>query len=373
MMAVGVGGVDAAETMAGMPWEIMYPKLIGVKLVGKSNGWTSPKDVILKVAGELGVSGGTNSIVEYFGPGASSLSCTGKATICNMGAEIGATCSIFAYDEGMERYLRSTNRGKIADLANENKNLLTLDSEVESEPEKYYDKVLEIDLSTLEPHVVGPHTPDLARPISEFAKEIAEKGYIDKISVALIGSCTNSSYEDMSRAADVAGQAAKMGVNAAVPLLVTPGSEMIRATIMRDGQMKSLQKIGATVLANACGPCIGQWSRPELKKGDANTIVTSFNRNFPGRNDGRRETMNFIASPEIVMAFALTGSLSFNPMRDTLRSADGVEFSLVPPKQAPQVPEDGFEKTTGIYVPPSQDPSIDSDKHESRQQEIAET
>ena len=358
MIAVGVGGVDAAETMAGMPWEIMYPKLIGVKLVGKPNGWTSPKDVILKVAGELGVSGGTNSIVEYFGPGASSLSCTGKATICNMGAEIGATSSVFAYDEGMERYLRSTNRGKIADLANENKNLLTLDSEVESEPEKYYDKVLEIDLSTLEPHVVGPHTPDLARPISEFAKEIAEKGYIDKISVALIGSCTNSSYEDMSRAADVAGQAAKMGVNAAVPLLVTPGSEMIRATIMRDGQMKSLQKIGATVLANACGPCIGQWSRPELKKGDANTIVTSFNRNFPGRNDGRRETMNFIASPEIVMAFALAGSLSFNPMRDTLRSADGVEFSLVPPKQAPQVPEDGFEKTTGIYVPPSNDPSM---------------
>ncbi len=357
MMAIGVGGVDAAETMAGMPWEILHPKLIGIKLVGSFNGWTSPKDVILKVAGELGVSGGTNSIVEYFGPGASSLSCTGKATICNMGAEIGATTSIFAYDESMGRYLRSTGREEIANLADENRYLLTPDSEVESEPEKYYDTILEIDLSTLEPHVVGPHTPDLARPISEFAKEVAQKGYVDRISVALIGSCTNSSYEDMSRAADVAGQAAKMGVSSAVPLLVTPGSEMIRATIMRDGQMRSLQKIGATVLANACGPCIGQWSRPELQKGDANTIVTSFNRNFPGRNDGRRETMNFIASPEIVLAFALGGRLSFNPMHDKLRSSDGAEFLLEPPKTAPDVPKDGFENTAEIYVPPSNDPS----------------
>ncbi|MDI1495159.1 MAG: aconitate hydratase [Cenarchaeum symbiont of Oopsacas minuta] len=357
MMAIGVGGVDAAETMAGMPWELLCPKIIGVKLVGSPSGWTSPKDVILRVAGELSVSGGTNSIVEYFGPGASSISCTGKATICNMGAEIGATASIFAYDASMSKYLRSTERKEIAEMADKHKDLLNPDPEVEREPEKYFDRVIEIDLSTLEPHIVGPHTPDLARPISRFAKEVEEKGYIDKISVALIGSCTNSSYEDMSRAADIARQAAKKRINAKIPLLVTPGSEMIRATIMRDGQMDSLQKIGATVLANACGPCIGQWSRPELKKNDANTIVTSFNRNFPGRNDGRRETMNFIASPEIVLALALSGRLSFNPVCDSLQTIDGTEFTLEPPKPAPDVPKDGFELTEGIYLPPSDNPN----------------
>ncbi|MBO48757.1 MAG: aconitate hydratase, partial [Candidatus Nitrosopelagicus sp.] len=310
MVAVGVGGVDAAETMAGMPWELLYPKRIGVYLKGEMNGWTAPKDVILYVAGKLSVSGGTNSIIEYFGPGVESISCTGKATITNMGAEIGATCSVFPYDKRMETYLNSTNREDIASLANQNVNLLTADPEVEQHPEQFFDKVIEIDLSALEPHVVGPHTPDLARPISELSDEIDSKEYIDELSVALIGSCTNSSYEDMSRSSSVAKQAETHGIKAKIPLLVTPGSEQIRSTIERDGQIDSLKSIGATVLANACGPCIGQWQRPELKDGEKNSIVTSFNRNFPGRNDGKRDTMNFIASPEIVTAFALGGSLS---------------------------------------------------------------
>lgn len=356
MIAVGVGGLDAAETMAGMPWELLYPKRIGVYLTGELNGWTSPKDIILKVAGELTVSGGTNAIVEYFGPGTKSISCTGKATITNMGAEIGATCSIFPYDERMEKYLRYTNREKIADIANQHKKLLVADPEIEKEPKKYFHKVIEINLSILEPHIVGPHTPDLARPVSQLKNDVKEKQYLDEISVALIGSCTNSSYEDMSRAAYVANQAKIRGAKAKVPLLVTPGSEQIRGTIERDGQMESLKEIGATVLANACGPCIGQWSRPELKKGQQNTIVTSFNRNFPGRNDGRRETMNFIGSPEMVIALALAGRLSFNPLTDTLQAADGSKFKLEPPKIAPEVPEKGFQKIDGIYVPPSKNP-----------------
>ncbi len=356
MIAVGVGGLDAAETMAGMPWELLYPKRIGVYLTGELNGWTSPKDIILKVAGELTVSGGTNAIVEYFGPGTKSISCTGKATITNMGAEIGATCSIFPYDERMEKYLRYTNREKIADIANQNKKLLVADPEVEKEPKKYFDKVIEINLSTLEPHIVGPHTPDLARPISKLKDDVKNNQYIDEISVALIGSCTNSSYEDMSRAAYIASQANEKGTKAKIPLLVTPGSEQIRGTIERDGQMKSLKEIGATVLANACGPCIGQWSRPELKKGEQNTIVTSFNRNFPGRNDGRRETMNFIGSPEMIIALALGGNLSFNPLTDYLVASDGSKFKLIPPKIAPEVPENGFQKVEGVYVPPSKNP-----------------
>ncbi|MDX1533210.1 MAG: aconitate hydratase, partial [Nitrosopumilaceae archaeon] len=356
MVAVGVGGVDAAETMAGMPWELLYPKRIGVHLTGELNGWTAPKDIILKVAGELTVSGGTNAIVEYFGPGTKSISCTGKATITNMGAEIGATCSIFPYDERMETYLKFTNRGDIAELANQNKHLLTPDAEVEQNPEKFFDKVIEINLTTLEPHIVGPHTPDLARPISELSDDTKENQYIDEISVALVGSCTNSSYEDMSRAASIAEQAKSKGVKAKIPLLVTPGSEQIRATIERDGQMQSLKDIGATVLANACGPCIGQWTRPELKQGQSNTIVTTFNRNFPGRNDGRRETMNFIGSPELVIALALGGNLSFNPLKDTLTAPDGTQFKLEPPKIAPEVPEAGFKIAEGIYVPPSKDP-----------------
>ena len=356
MLAIGVGGVDAAETMAGMPWELLYPKRIGVYLKGEMNGWTAPKDVILYVAGELSVSGGTNSIIEYFGPGTKSISCTGKATITNMGAEIGATCSIFPYDERMELYLKSTGRKEIAELANKYKEHLVSDSEVESDPGKYFDRVIEIDLSKLEPHVVGPHTPDLARPISQLAEDVKKNDYLDNISVALIGSCTNSSYEDMSRAANLAKQAQSKGIKAKIPLLVTPGSEQIRATIERDGQIDLLKSIGATVLANACGPCIGQWSRPELKQGEQNTIVTSYNRNFPGRNDGKRETMNFIASPELVIALALGGNLSFNPLNDSLTSSNGETFKLNAPESAPDVPDNGFVDAKDVYISPPDNP-----------------
>lgn len=356
MLAIGVGGVDAAEVMAGLPWELLYPKRIGIHLKGELNGWTAPKDIILYVAGKLTVSGGTNAVIEYFGPGTKSISCTGKATITNMGAEIGATCSIFPYDKRMETYLRVTNREKIADLANKHMYLLTPDPEIEQNPEKYFDQIIEIDLSKLEPNIVGPHTPDLTRPISQLADDVKKNNYLDSISVALIGSCTNSSYEDMSRAASIAEQAKLKGIKAKVPLLVTPGSEQIRATIERDGQMDSLKAIGATVLANACGPCIGQWSRPELKKGEPNTIVTSYNRNFPGRNDGRRETMNFIGSPELVIALALGGRLSFNPLKDSIIASDGSEFKLKPPPLAPEVPSKGFKNAEGVYVPPSKNP-----------------
>lgn len=373
MIAIGVGGLDAAETMAGLSWELLYPKRIGVYLTGKLDGWAAPKDIILYVASKLTVSGGTNAIIEYFGPGANSISCTGKATITNMGAEIGATCSIFAYDEKMETYLRNTNRNDLADLANKNKDLLIQDPEIESEMENYFDQVIRIDLSRLEPHIVGPHTPDLARPISKMAKDVTSNNYLDAISVALIGSCTNSSYEDMSRVASIANQAKKKGITIKTPLLVTPGSEMIRSTIERDGQLSSLNEIGATVLANACGPCIGQWKRPELKKGQRNTIVTSYNRNFPGRNDGHRDTMNFIASPEIVFALSLSGRLSFNPLRDKLASKDGRTFKLDPPEKAPEVPSQGFSNIKNIYVPPSEDPDkieIAIDSHSNRLQKL---
>jgi len=356
MLAIGVGGVDAAETMAGMPWELMHPKRIGVHLKGEMNGWTAAKDVILFVAGELSVSGGTNSIIEYFGSGTKSISCTGKATITNMGAEIGATCSIFPYDERMELYLKSTGRKEIAELANKYKEHLTADSDIEKNPDKYFDKVIEIDLSKLEPHVVGPHTPDLARPISQLAEDVKKNNYLDNISVALIGSCTNSSYEDMSRAASLAKQAQSKGIKAKIPLLVTPGSEQIRATIERDGQIDLLKSIGATVLANACGPCIGQWSRPELKQGEQYTIVTSYNRNFPGRNDGKRETMNFIASPELIIALALGGNLSFNPLDDSLTGSDGKTFKLDAPESAPDVPANGFVDAVDVYLSPSENP-----------------
>ncbi len=352
MIAVGVGGLDAAETMAGLPWELLYPKKIGVKLTGELNGWTAPKDIILKVAEELTVSGGTNSIVEYFGPGTKSISCTGKATITNMGAEIGATCSIFPYDARMETYLKYTNREKISELANQNKELLVADPEVESNPEIFFDKVIEINLSTLEPHIVGPHTPDLARAISKLGEDVKSNDYVDPISVALIGSCTNSSYEDMSRVASIAQQAKEKGIKSKIPLLITPGSEQIRGTIERDGQMDSLKDIGATVLANACGPCIGQWNRPELQNEEKNTIVTTFNRNFPGRNDGHRSTLNFIGSPEMIIALALGGRLSFNPLKDELTASDGTKFKLQPPKPAPEVPENGFMIPEGIYIAP---------------------
>ena len=354
MIAVGVGGLDAAETMAGMPWELLYPKRIGVKLTGELNGWTAPKDIILKVAEELTVSGGTNSIIEYFGPGTESISCTGKATIANMGAEVGATCSVFPYDTRMETYLKYTNREQIAELANQNKESLIADPEIEMNPENYFDRVIEINLSTLEPHIVGPHTPDLARKISDLSEDVKSNDYVDPISVALIGSCTNSSYEDMSRVASLAEQAKSKGIKSKIPLLITPGSEQIRGTIERDGQMNSLKEIGATVLANACGPCIGQWSRPELDDDDKNTIVTTFNRNFPGRNDGHRNTLNFIGSPEMIIALALGGRLSFNPMKDELTAADGSKFKLDPPKSAPEVPKDGFMRPDGIFISPPQ-------------------
>jgi aconitate hydratase len=358
MIAVGVGGLDAAEVMAGFPWELMYPKKIGVHLKGELNGWSSPKDIILYVASKLTVSGGTNAIVEYFGPGARTISCTGKATITNMGAEVGATCSLFPYDDKMEAYLRATGREKIADLANDHKAILAADADVEAHPEKYFDRIIEIDLSKLEPYMVGPHTPDLARPISQLADDVKRNNYLDTISVALIGSCTNSSYEDMTRAANVAQQAKVKGLKVRVPLLVTPGSEQIRATIERDGQMETLKDVGATVLANACGPCIGQWRRPELKPGEPNTIVTSFNRNFPGRNDGRRETMSFMGSPEIVVALALGGRLSFNPIKDTITTPDGKKLLLEPPKKAPEVPPKGFQSVKDVYVPPSEIPDL---------------
>lgn len=362
MIAIGVGGLDAAEVMSGMSWEILYPKRIGVFLTGKLNGWTSPKDIILYVASKLTVYGGTNAIIEYFGPGTRTISCTGKATITNMGAEIGATCSIFSYDEKMQTYLRATRREGIADLANKHRDFFTLDREIEEEITRdrekaldYFDQLIEIDLSNLEPYIVGPHTPDLARPISKMATDVKKNSYLDMISVALIGSCTNSSYEDMSRASDIAVQAKLKGVKVKVPLQVTPGSEMIRGTIVRDGQMKALKEIGANVLANACGPCIGQWNRPELKKGVPNTIVTSYNRNFPGRNDGSRETMNFIGSPELVIALALGGRLSFNPLIDELTANDGTRFKLNPPKAAPEIPSNGFVYNQDVYIPPTQE------------------
>ena len=352
--AVGVGGADAVEVMAGLPWELLYPRHIGVHLTGEMSGWTAPKDVILYLAGQLTVSGGTNAIIEYFGPGTGSISCTGKATITNMGAELGATTSMFPYDERMERYLIATGREALAKLANDHRDILTADEGVAAEPETYFDRVVEIDLDTLEPHVVGPHSPDRARPISALAAEVndSENQFIDEIVTSLIGSCTNSSYEDMSRVADVAEQASSRGATASTELMVTPGSEQVRATIERDGQMAALKAVDAKVLANACGPCIGQWRREKVLDGVPNTIVTSYNRNFPRRNDGRSETMNFIASPEIVMAFALAGRLSYNPLKDPLTGADGEPFMLRPPKPAPEVPSEDFHQAQSAYVAP---------------------
>ena len=357
-ISVGVGGADAVEVMAGLPWEVLYPRFIGVRLTGELSGWTAPKDVILYLAGQLTVSGGTNAIIEYFGPGTRSISATGKATITNMGAELGATTSVFPYDEPMARYLRATRRGDIAELADQYRYLLAADSECEADPGQFYDRVVEIDLSRLEPHLVGPHSPDRARPISQLAKELREdENLVDEISSALIGSCTNSSYEDMSRSADVAEQAKAHGLKAAVPFMVTPGSEQVRATIERDGQMQSLQDIDATVLANACGPCIGQWRRAGEEVGKPNTIVTSYNRNFPARNDGQAATMNLIGSPEIVTAMALAGRLSFNPMTDSLTGADGAAFVLDAPKPAPDVPERDFDPGQSSYEAPPEDGS----------------
>ena len=354
--AVGVGGADAVEAIAGLPWELLYPKRIGVYLTGQLNGWTAPKDVILAVAGLLTVSGGTNAIVEYIGPGARTISATGKATIANMGAEIGATTSMFPADEHMAAYLKATHRAALAPFIEQYRHLLEPDQEVEQQPEAHYDLVLRVDLSTLEPHISGPYSPDRVRPLSKLAAEVAdaESGFPRNISAALIGSCTNSSYEDMSRAADVAEQARAHGVKAAVTYLVTPGSEQVRATIERDGQLSSLQDIGARVLANACGPCVGQWRRTDISAETPNAIVTSYNRNFAGRNDGRRSTMNFIASPEVVTAFAIAGRLDFNPAKDPLIGAGGRPFMLQPPKPAPEVPPRNFENRREHYIAPPQ-------------------
>ena len=371
--AVGVGGADAVDVMAGLPWEVLYPQHIAVYLTEKLSGWTAPKDVILYVAGQLTVAGGTNAIVEYIGPGARTISATGKATITNMGAELGATTSMFPYDERMAKYLRATGRGDLVPLAEQCKHLLEPDKEVEANPDKYYERVVKLDLSKLEPYVVGPHSPDRARPISKLAAEVtdAKNQFRDDISTALIGSCTNSSYEDMSRAADVAEQAKSHGIKTAVPFLVTPGSEQVRATIERDGQMQSLKDINGVVLANACGPCIGQWRRANETVGTPNTIVTSYNRNFPRRNDGQPTTMNFIGSTELVTAFALAGRLSFNPLTDTLAGEDGKPFKLEPPKPAPEVPAQSFARGRSVYVAPPENGSniaLKVDPHSERLQ-----
>ena len=318
MAAVGVGGADASDVMAGLAWEVKNPQLIGVHLKGKLNGWAAPKDVILKLLGILSVKGGTDRIVEYFGEGCESISCTGKATITNMGAELGATCSIFPYDDRMKTYLETTNREALVQVIDENKDLLRTDAEVEADPAKYYDQVIEIDLDQLEPHLVGPHTPDLAHPLSTMKEKAKENGWPTDLSAALIGSCTNSSYEDIGRATHVAKQALEAGAKMPQTFMVSPGSMLIKNTIERDGQMKVLNDVGATVLANACGPCIGQWRRDDFKKGDVNTIVNSFNRNFRGRADSNPDTLSFIGSPETVMALGLAGRLDFNPATDEL-------------------------------------------------------
>ncbi len=356
MIAIGVGGADAVDVMAGMPWELKWPKIIGVKLTGKMNGWTSAKDVILKLAGILTVKGGTGAIVEYFGDGTSSISCTGKGTICNMGAEIGATTSIFPFDEKMSSYLRITKRVDVAALAESLSDELCADKEVFQNPEKYFDQVIEINLSELEPHLNGPFTPDKAWPISQMKEAVKKENYPDKISVALIGSCTNSSYEDIDRSASIAKQAIAKGLKAKSQFTITPGSEQVRATIERDGQLKSLTDIGGLILANACGPCIGMWKRMDIKTGEKNTIVTAFNRNFAKRNDGNPETLAFVASPEITTALAIAGSLSFNPLTDELVNEKGEKVKLNPPS-GEELPPKGFDEGSSGFIPPAKDGS----------------
>jgi aconitate hydratase len=352
MLAIGVGGADAVDVMVGMPWELKMPKVIGVKLTGKLNGWTSPKDVILKVAGILTVKGGTGAIVEYFGPGAESLSCTGKGTICNMGAEIGATTSTFGYDASMSRYLKATGRTDIAALADKVAEHLTGDPECYANPSAYFDQVIEIDLNTLEPHINGPYTPDLAWPISRFAQAVKDNDYPSRLEVGLIGSCTNSSYEDLDRAASVARQAGEKNIRAKAEFTITPGSELIRYTVNRDGQLEVFEKIGGVVMANACGPCIGQWARHTDDPNRANSIITSFNRNFSKRNDGNPQTRAFVASPEIVTALTIAGDLTFNPLTDTLLNEDGVAVKLDPPS-GDELPIHGFAVEDAGYVAPA--------------------
>ncbi|MGI9549095.1 MAG: aconitate hydratase [Bdellovibrionales bacterium] len=349
VLAIGVGGADATDVMAGFPWEVKRPQITGVHLTGSLSGWSSSKDVILKLLGILTVKGGTNKIIEYFGEGCNSISCTGKATITNMGAELGATCSVFPYDEKMKSYLQATYRKNVVVLADQYKELLTADPEVLEKPSSYYDEVIEINLSQLEPHVCGPHSPDLVRPISKLKKEIQDNKWDPQLSAALIGSCTNSSYEDLGRASHVAQQAAEHEIKMPQPFLVTPGSELVKKTTERDGFMGSFDQVGAQVLANACGPCIGQWQRP-IKKGETNTIINSFNRNFKGRNDANPNTLSFIASPEIVMAIGLAGRLDFNPETDSIKQ-DGKSFQFKAPV-AKELPEKDFVVDTKGYVAP---------------------
>ena len=356
MVAIGVGGADAVDVMAGMAWELKMPKLIGVKLTGKLSGWASAKDVILKVAGILTVKGGTGAIVEYFGKGADVLSCTGKATICNMGAEIGATTSIFSYDKNMSTYLRHTGREQIADLADEIMPHLRADEEVTLNPENYYDELIEINLSELEPYINGPFTPDLAHPLSKFAEAVRKNGYPQKLEVGLIGSCTNSSYEDLSRAASLAKQAKDKNLKVKSEFIVTPGSEMVRYTTARDGVLKEFENIGGIIMSNACGPCIGQWNRHTDDPTRKNSIITSFNRNFAKRNDGNPNTHGFVASPELVTALSIAGDLTFNPMTDTLINEDGVEVRLDEPKGF-ELPPQGFDVKDIGYVAPQADGS----------------
>jgi aconitate hydratase len=356
MVAIGVGGADAMDVMAGMAWELKFPKLIGIKLTGKLNGWASAKDVILKVAGILTVKGGTGAIVEYFGDGAISLSCTGKGTICNMGAEIGATTSTFGYDESMERYLRTTGRSEVADLANTIKAHLTGDAEVYANPSAYFDEVIEINLSELEPHLNGPMTPDLATPISQMKEAAAKNNWPTKVEVGLIGSCTNSSYEDISRAASLARQAIAKGLKPKAEFSITPGSELVRFTIERDGFIDTFNQMGATVYANACGPCIGMWARVGAEKKERNTIVHSFNRNFQSRNDGNPNTLAFVGSPELTTALAIAGDLAFNPMTDTLTNDKGEQVMLDPPS-GEELPSKGFAVEDAGYQAPSEDGS----------------
>ncbi len=352
MIAIGVGGADAVDVMAGMPWELKYPKIYGVKLTGKMNGWTSAKDVILKLAGILTVKGGTGAIIEYFGEGVHSISCTGKGTICNMGAEIGATTSIFPYDYRMSDYLRATGREEVALLADRIKEHLVADPDIAKHPEKHFDRIIEINLSELEPHINGPYTPDKAWKISELAQAVRQNNYPETISVALIGSCTNSSYEDIERATSIAKQALKHGLKARCQLTITPGSEQIHATIQRDGQLELLQSIGGLVLANACGPCIGQWKRHDVNFGEKNSILTSYNRNFAGRNDANPGTHSFVASPEIVIAMALAGRLTFNPLTDALTNEKGEKIKLQPP-MGDELPSHGFDSGESGYVAPA--------------------
>lgn len=359
MIAIGVGGADAVDVMAGMPWELKWPKLIGVKLTGKISGWTAPKDVILKVAGILTVKGGTGAIVEYFGEGANSISCTGKGTICNMGAEIGATTSLFEYDEKMSKYLRSTERDDVADLADQYAEFLKADLEVHENPERYYDEVIEINLSELEPHLNGPFTPDKAWPISKMKEAVKSEDYPEKLSVGLIGSCTNSSYEDIDRAANIAKQALDKGLKAKSLFNITPGSEQVRATVERDGQLKTLTDFGGVVLANACGPCIGMWNRMDEDAGERNSIVTSFNRNFAKRNDGNPKTLAFVASPEMVTALTIAGKISFNPDTDYLENENGEKVKLDSPF-GDELPEKGFIKDNEGYISPKgYNPEVD--------------